>query len=217
MRAPMTPATAPTTATTTTTNKPVDNDRFVPAAGGAIAKPQPTALEKHLGFFESKDADGKGQGYISYGSAAEGLQKLGVPGWKAWPGAVAVVGLLGVRMNGSPFSIDIDAAPKGKHTGDTGIYDANGRFDQAKFDEMFAKYDANKDNALSDSEVETFLNSTRKDFFGKLATKLELPVLLKLFGEDKDGEKVVTREAMMKFYDGTLFYDRAGETAPFAS
>ena len=47
------------------------------------------------------------------------------------------------------------------------------------------------------------------------ATQLELPILLKLFAEDQDGEQVITKDTVTKFYDGTLFDDKAGETAPF--
>ena len=47
--------------------------------------------------------------------------------------------------------------------------------------------------------------------------RLELPVLLKVAGEDKqvgdETVRVLTRERLQEFYDGTLFYDLAAENA----
>ena len=57
------------------------------------------------------------------------------------------------------------------------------------------------------------------DKAGAVASKGEFTLLMGLAGEshqiDGHTEKVLTRDTMQSFYDGTLFYKLAGEKPPF--
>ena len=172
-----------------------------------------TALQKHLDFFDqNKD------GYVTVSESAAGLGALGIPSYKAWPGAFVVNAVIGSMTYGYPSTtIDVSRIHRGKHEGDTGVYDARGNFVQAKFDELFTKFDSDGDGALNGPEIEALLTRNRKGAMGAAMARLELPVLLKVAGEDKQvGEesvRVLTRERLQEFYDGTLFYDLAAENA----
>ena len=172
-----------------------------------------TALQKHLDFFDqNKD------GYVTVSESARGLSSLGIPSYKAWPGAFVVNSVIGTMTYGYPSTtIDTSRIARAKHEGDTGVYDTQGKFVQAKFDELFTTFDVDGDGALNGPEIEALLTRNRKGDFGAALARLELPVLLKVAGEDKqvgdDTVRVLSRERLQEFYDGTLFYDIAAENA----
>jgi len=177
----------------------------------------PTALQKHVMFF-----DRNGDGKITLSETFQSLSLLGFGSVRSSALALAINGGLG-RVTGAPWyaplTINIDQIHKGKHGSDTDIYDANGNFSQPKFDELFSKYDTNQDGALSEKEFENFFSRKFEDNTSSLASKFEFGLLLEIAGEERtvDGtsSKVLTRETMSKFYDGTLLFDLVGETTPF--
>ena len=219
-RAAAQPATVPAAETTvseraTPIDGPVCIDTF--ETTGLLprsVKPKPTALQKHVGFF-----DINGNGNVSVSESAEALQSLGITGAQSWVGGFFVNLIIGSMTRGYPStSIDLANIQKGKHEGDTGAFDVDGNFSSAKFDEFFNRYDEDGDGCLNRQEVENFVNRNPRSFVGKLFVKLELPVLLKIAGDDVtiDGEtnRVLTKEKLEKFYGGSLFYELAGREVP---
>ena len=180
----------------------------------APGKFQTNALAKHVGFF-----DVNGNGKITVGESKERLAALGVDGIQGYAGAAAVNFVIASMVAGYPaLTIDLSQIQKSKHDSDSDIFDKDGYFDQAKFDELFEKYDNNQDGALDGDEISDFLTRNRESFFGSTLAKLELPILLRIAGEpmDVDGveTKVLTKERLAKFYDGSLFYELAGMPVP---
>ena len=64
-----------------------------------------------------------------------------------------------------------------------------------------------------------FYARNREDSASSIASTFEFGLLLEIAGEERfiDGEftNVVTRDTMARFYDGSLFFDIAGEPLPF--
>lgn len=177
-------------------------------------KHQTTALAKHVGFF-----DVNGNGKITVTESRERLGALGVDGIQGYAGAAAVNFVIASMVAGYPaLTIDLSQIQKSKHDSDSDIFDKDGHFDQAKFDELFARFDKNRDDALDGDEITDFLTRNKESFFGSTLAKLELPILLRIAGEpmDVDGVEtsVLTKERLAKFYDGSLFYELAGMPVP---
>ena len=59
--------------------------------------------------------------------------------------------------------MDIENIAKGKHDGDTDIASVDGRFNAQKFEDLFAIYDTDSDNALSAEEFEIFYMRNKED------------------------------------------------------
>lgn len=183
------------------------------SAGPAAQKSRPprTALQKHVDFF-----DRNGDGQIRVWETYQGCRALGMGRLLSTGAAVAINLALGIK-SGSPWykllTIQTDGIHQGKHGGDTGIYDADGNFVQARFDAMFAQHDSNSDGALSEAEVEQMLvvNGGGQPSLG---SKAEFGLLMKLAGEDTPDGRVLTRQRLEAFYDGSLFYQLAGEKVP---
>ena len=185
------------------------------AASGAqttsTVKRQRTALEKHVDFFD-RNGDGETKFYETY----QGCRAIGMGRLLSAGAAVAINAALGIK-SGSPWykflTIQNDGIHLGKHDGDTGCYDADGNFVESKFDELWTRHDVDGDSALNETEIESMMrkNGNGKPSFG---SKLEFGLLLKLAGEETPNGRVLTRDTMKSFYDGSLFYDIAGEKAP---
>ncbi len=183
---------------------------------------QRTALQKHVDFFDRND-DGK----IKVGETAEGLRALGIGSARSWALAVAINGGLG-RSTGSPWydalTVRTDKIHQAKHGSDTDIYDENGHYVQAEFDRLFADHDSNGDGALSSEEFEDFYRDNHEDTVSSIASRAEFGLLLEVAGERRvtgwsfwgpRTTRVLTRRKLEEFYDGSLFYEIAGETVPF--
>jgi len=201
---------APSTVSTAST-APVDTYEGPSPAPGKF---QTNALAKHVGFF-----DVNGNGKITVSESRERLGALGVDGIQGYAGAAAVNFVIASMVAGYPaLTIDLSQIQKSKHDSDSDIFDKDGHFDQAKFDELFERYDKNRDGALDGDEISDFLTRNRESFFGSTLAKLELPILLRIAGEpmDVDGVEtsVLTKERLAKFYDGSLFYELAGMPVP---
>ncbi len=57
------------------------------------------------------------------------------------------------------------------------------------------------------------LQGNRTDLLGHLGSMAEFGLLLYLAGEDRKGRKVLTRQRLERFYNGSLFYQLADEVA----
>jgi len=175
-----------------------------------------TTLQKHIDFFD-RNHDGQ----ITMSETYEGLRALHLSRAKASLAAAAINGTLGPATSThwwDPTTIDTSRINLAKHGSDTGIIDANGQFVQAKFDEMFNRFDVDHDGVLNDSEITTMRTANKTDSAGSLASKAEFDLLLEIAGEDRqvNGQtvRVLTRDTMTALYDGTLFYRIAGEPVP---
>ena len=208
-------------------NPPIDASLSLPSASTssqpvdvyegprpAPGKYQTSALAKHVGFF-----DVNGNGKITVSESKERLAALGVDGIQGYAGAAAVNFVIASMVAGYPaLTIDLSEIQKSKHDSDSDIFDENGDFSQAKFDELFERFDKNRDDALDGDEITDFLTRNKESFFGSTLAKLELPILLRIAGEPMDVNgvetKVLTKERLAKFYDGSLFYELAGMPVP---
>ena len=184
---------------------------------GTSSEPAPasaTALQKHLGFFDiNRD------GSVSVSESIEGLIQLGLSAGKVYVLAPVLNFIFGTMTRGYPsFSIDLSNIKAGKHEGSSDVFDEDGNFDSSKFDELFEKFDTNKDGVLDGVEIENFIGRNIKSMFGRVGVKVELPILLDIAGEEREvnGEttKVLTKERLLEFYDGSLFYKLAGREVP---
>ncbi len=162
-----------------------------------------TALERHSAFFD-RDHDG----VISLRDTYEGLRAIGIGrALSAWF-ALVINGVLGVTTSRSlvpTLSITLDNIHRAKHASDTGVYDKDGRFNPEKFEELFARWDRDRDGALNLRELaaRTWGDRDFLDVFGFLASAGEWGLLYVLAG--KQGK--LTREQLRRMYDGSLFYD----------
>jgi len=220
------PAFVPTNDTATATSAPATTsgsttiDTFERVGDGrrSAATPKLSALQKHVMFFD-QDGDGK----ITVGETFDGLRELGFGYTRSSAFAFAINAGLGVATGApwyAPLTVDIENIAKGKHDSDTDIYDVDGRFNPVKFEQLFALYDTDRDDALSAEEFEVFYARNKEDEASSLVSTFEFGLLIELAGEKRviDGKEtsVVTRETMERFYDGSLFYDLVGRTPPFA-
>ncbi len=172
-----------------------------------------TPLQRHAAFFDTNH-----DGTLKLSETMHGLQRLGLGLFSSAPAALLINAGLGPKTTGK-LSLDVSVKniAAGKHEGDTSVYDAQGQFDHAKFDEMFAKYDGDRDGKLSETEIHAMQNERAKTTFGKIATRGEFGLLMTLAKDGsvvgKDGKKVDTlsRERLQSFYEGTLFYELAAQ------
>jgi len=166
------------------------------------------------------DRDGDGQ--ITVSETQDGLMALGFGRLRSWVLATAINTGLG-RITGapwySPLTIRVKNIAAGKHGSDTDIYDNRGQFNAQKFEQLFQNYDSNQDGCLSAQEFETFYMRNFEDSGSSTASRFEFGLLLEIAGENRSvygyETQVITRETLAKFYDGTLFFQLAGEQAPF--
>lgn len=168
-----------------------------------------TALQKHVAFFD-QDGDGR----ITLGETYSGLRRLGLDPLRSAAAAAVINGALGPATSGAPrLSIDTRRIHAGMHASDTGVYDARGRFSITRFERLFARYDVAGEGALDGAALQRLFTDRRTDWLGHLASRAEFGLLLELTGQFRDGRKVLTRERLLSFYDGSLFAKVADELA----
>lgn len=191
---------------------------------GAAQATERTALQKHADFF-----DISGDGLIEWSETYEGCRALGFSTVSSSGMASAINLALGSVTGGSTWTINVDNIAAGIHGSDTGIYDAQGRYVPSAFEAIFARYDVDGDDAISETEIDGLYAGQFTDFTGSVASKAEFGFLFDIAGEERtvelpcstwfcdtytDTERVLTRETMAAFYDGSLFYVVAGWPVP---
>ena len=173
-----------------------------PAARSAPNSGSRTALQKHVDFFDA-DHDGR----ITLFETYQGLRRLGLGAARsAVFGGVINAALGPPTSRALSLTVNADHINAGKHGSDTGVYDEEGHFVQQHFDRMFARYDGDGDGALDREDLARLFKGNRTDLLGHLGSVAEFGLLLCLAGEDRNGRKVLTRQRLEEFYDGSLFY-----------
>lgn len=106
------------------------------------------------------------------------------------------------------FRIQVRNIHCAKHQSDTGVYDAEGRFIPGKFEEIFVKYDREGKGGITlwDGLRMLWANWSEKDMLGWISEFFELAATYILVWP-KDG--IVTREALRRTYDGSMFFEVA--------
>jgi peroxygenase len=166
-----------------------------------------TALQKHVDFFDTNH-DGK----ITLLETYRGCRRLGYDALRSFAFASVINAALGTSTSGFPsLTVDTGRIHAGKHRSDTGVYDKRGRFSAARFKRLFERHDLDRDGALSRGELSRLLTRNRTDLMGHLGSKAEFTLLFDLAGEMKAGRRLLTRERLLDFYNGSLFYRLADE------
>ncbi|CAM0944325.1 unnamed protein product [Alopecurus aequalis] len=186
----------------------------VAADGGAPT--WTTALQQHVAFFDT-DKDG----IVTYSETQAGLRAIGLGAVTATAAAALINGAIGPKTRPdnattSRMDIYIENIQKGIHGSDTGSYDAQGRFVQAKFDAIFTTYAKAEPNALNQTELEDMRHANRvsNDFQGWAASKAEWDMLYSL-AKDKDG--FLQKDTARAVYDGSLFVTLANKNGGSSS
>ena len=184
----------------------------------ARSRPTDTTLQRHVSFF-----DDNGDRGVDVAECARGLRALGLSIGVAEAAALAIVVPLSLQTRGSllAMNVDIDKIQKGKHAGDTGILDKQGRFDARRFEKVFgarSTADLNGDKAFTATELTRMINANRETLAGYAAATAEWQLLLALAADTTAVElgravPALTVARMKSFYDGTLFYRLAKEHA----
>ncbi|GAA5911922.1 uncharacterized protein JCM6883_000735 [Sporobolomyces salmoneus] len=105
-----------------------------------------------------------------------------------------------------PFlRIKVKSIHRARHGSDTGVYDSQGRFVSAKFEEIFEKFDKDKKGGLTFIEGLKMIRENRNvlDPIGWIGAFFEWFASYLLIWP-KDG--IVTKEDLRTIYDGSLFY-----------
>ncbi|KLU91837.1 hypothetical protein MAPG_10786 [Magnaporthiopsis poae ATCC 64411] len=163
-----------------------------------------TVLQQHCDFFD-RDRDG----VIWPSDTFVGFYRLG------FGVALSLLAVFVIHSNFSYptcptwlpdplFRVYVERIHKDKHGSDTGTYDTEGRFVPQKFEDIFAKYAADKDSLTWD-DVKSLLHGQRLiadpiGWFGAFFEWLATYILL----WPRDGH--MRKEDIRGVYDGSIFY-----------
>lgn len=170
-----------------------------------------TPLQKHVAFFDQNN-----DGVIHVSETYKGLRDLHLSKPLSALGAVFINAGLGSKT-GEKFSdltVNVKNIAGAKHDSDTDVFDEKGNFSAPKFEELFKKYDLDNDGALSKEEFLNFRNRNKESTAGAIGSKGEFDLLVTVAGEAKNETKVISKERMLDFYNGSLFYKIAGKEIP---
>ncbi|GAA5973895.1 hypothetical protein JCM3765_007328, partial [Sporobolomyces pararoseus] len=106
--------------------------------------------------------------------------------------------------------IRVKAIHRARHGSDTGVYDSQGRFVSAKFEEIFEKFDKSKKGGLTFFEGLGMIRENRNvlDPIGWIGAFFEWFASYLLIWP-KNG--IVMKEDLRTIYDGSIFYSVANK------
>lgn len=167
-----------------------------------------TTLQKHVMFFDcNKD------GIIYPWETYKGFRAIGCGILFSIGAAIFIHIMLGCKTKPGKFlspilPIAIKNIKGGKHGSDSGVYDAEGRFIPAKFEEIFMKHSKTLKTALTSHELEEMIRANRepKDYKGWIMAYAEWKVLYVLC---KDKHGLLQKETIKAAFDGSLFQQLA--------
>lgn len=184
----------------------------VPRPKGAPDAKERTVLQQHVDFWdENRD------GIITPAETWRGFRKLG---FNLFWSAIAVLFIHGTMAMSThetwsdafTFTIKIRNMNRGRHGSDSGIFDKEGRFIPANFENLFFTMDKDKKGGLSFNEGRAFIRHNRVgyDIYGWLAGIFEWGFLYMLAA---DANGIVSKESIRGQFDGSLFYKIAEQNA----
>ena len=164
-----------------------------------------TMIAHHVAFFETLGADGAKTGIVNAKGTREGLKKLGLGGLSVPFGGVALTAPFAIPQNKSlTTTVHMSRLQEGvRGPGkDTGVFKQDGSVDAGAF-KAFWQETAGKKGYIVDADITKLVQ-------GKPVSALEFNLVMELAGQiNTKGERVLTLEHMLAFYDGTLFKDLA--------
>jgi hypothetical protein len=176
----------------------------------ATTKPN-SALANHIAFFETQ-----GTGIVTSKGTALGLRKLGLGGISVPFGGVALTAPFSIPQNKSLFAnqVHMDRIQEGVRGGgtDTGVFNkADGSLNVDNLKKFWTSV-AGPKGYINDADVSKLVNKKpagQTPGLGPVAA-LEWNLLKELAGQiTTTGERVLTLEHIVAFYDGSLFNDLA--------
>ncbi|KAJ8770258.1 hypothetical protein K2173_012700 [Erythroxylum novogranatense] len=173
-----------------------NNGKFVPS--------DVSVLQKHVFFFDENQ-----DGIVYPSETFRGFRAIGSGLLLSTAAAIFINVALSQKTRPGKFPsllfpIEIKNIHRAKHGSDSGVYDKEGRFVPAKFEEIFAKHAHSRPDALTSDELKGMLKANRepKNYSGWFASYIEWKILYVLC-KDKNG--LLHKETIRGVYDGSLF------------
>lgn len=192
-------------------------DAFTPSPG-AVARYQRYAAEGNSLGLHALFFDPQGTGLVDFGKAKSGFEALGINKPVSALLAGGLVTVFGTKTSGHPsLTIHLDNLKAGKHPGDSGVLDANGRFSEAGWNNLWATYDSSpRDGNLSLSESIKMAWDRRATPISPLQSFAEFGLLIpvahdRMLSNHGLPDPAVSNQRLLDFYQGKLFYDLAAE------
>ncbi len=182
-----------------------------PAEATSAPEKPLSSLAQHIAFFETQ-----GTGNVQQKGTREGLKALGIGGISVGFGGFALTAPFSIRQNKSLFAdaVHMDRIQEGVRADgtDTGVYnkaDGSLNLDNLK---KFITSAAGDKGFITDKDIGKFINKQpagQPKGLGPVAA-LEWNLLMELAGQiTTKGERVLTVDHVVAFYDGSLFKDLA--------
>ncbi|GAQ91652.1 Caleosin [Klebsormidium nitens] len=182
----------------------------------------PSTLQQHVEYF-----DRNRDGVISLPETFESLNRLGFNWWGNFYRAPFINwGLtMGLYVKGFPplslsslispafwnhllsfdfqLRVPIQTIHQTIHPSDSGVYDKNGQFNEAKFERLMSFDKAGK-GGINRCEMTRFIkaNNNPPDVPGNIGSKFEWFNVFEILHDDKG---VMSREKLLKMYNGSVF------------